>query len=78
MLGYFHSDTREYSLQKSFKVGNHSHSCKFAGIFFVLASITVKNGMGKKNNCFENDLEYYIFQSFTKPQLSSEHSRVYF
>ena len=30
------------SPQKAFSVGNHSHSCKFVGIFFVLASITVK------------------------------------
>ena len=32
-------------------VGNHSHSCKFAGIFFVPASITVKiprHGTGGK------------------------------
>ena len=26
----------------STNVGNHSHSCKFAGMFFVKASITVK------------------------------------
>ena len=37
-----HRPYSRISLRKSTNVGNHSHSCKFAGTFFVNTSITVK------------------------------------